>query len=222
MRLIFCPVNVRKWIKIYSFQWIFLRSKRSTGDVKSCFDKPAENCRQKSKSFSLKIWKPKKIVFFLRKKVPQNVPLDTSNAHSTSQAKSSSQKSDFVPMKMRKFFFSSKCSPGHLDCIFNKLARKLQSKVGQFLQIKSKNDETKFCFSINQSSKCSPGHPNCTFDKLARKFPQKHGKVLAEKVRFWRKDFFPKKKSSKFLLCRRKRQFWQSFREFFAKSWLNF
>ena len=55
-----------------------------------------KSIRRKSEIFSLKIWKPKNTLFlFLRKKVPQNIPMDTWNAILKIQAKFSSQKSEF-------------------------------------------------------------------------------------------------------------------------------
>ena len=100
-------------------------SKRLSGDVYYSFDKPAGNFRQKSESFLLNVWKPKKLNFFSKK---------SSSKHSSGYLECSLDDpaelfqpiiSNFSILKLRKWIkelllqkknFCSNSSPGQVKC----------------------------------------------------------------------------------------------------------
>ena len=134
---------------------------------RNCFVKNPKCFRSKSENQKI-------VVFISGKKLPQNVPMDTWNAILTTKPKFCSQRSAFFLMKLRNICFSSKCSPGHPYCTFDKLARNFPQKHGKDLAENFDIDENIF-FPKKKSSKFSFVGVKGSFDNPFQNFSQKLG-----------------------------------------------
>ena len=159
---------------------------------------------------------------------PQTVPLDTQIAFLTNLPKLSCQKSEKFSLKIGKYWkvlnffknnFPTICSPGHPVCIFDKLAKNFQTKVGNFFAEKVGKSWKENSFCQKPLLKRSSAGVNCSSENHAKMFRSEVVKSFAQSpeneintYKFPKKRFLPNCSSVVVAV-------WQPYQNLSGKSW---